>query len=474
LEITIVATVTGTNASETLNALDGVTGSSDTIFGLGGNDIIFGLGGNDEIKGGGGADAIDGGTGYDTASYSDSAEGVIVSLVTGEGFGGTAEGDTLINIEHLTGSSHDDWLIGDDGYFNFLRGGSGDDILMGGGGYDVLIGGAGADTLMGGSDRDEAHYGDSPVGVFVSLVTGTGSGGDAEGDTLSGIEDVSGSDYDDWIVGDDGLNDLHGYDGDDMLIGGGGEDFLWGNNGTDTASYADSGEGVVVYLDLNDNGWGAGYGGTAEQDFLYSIENLVGSSYADTLTGDGGNNVLKGGGGADTLYGEGGADTLSGEGGADTLKGGGGSDTLYGGDGADTLFGMNGSDTLYGDNGQDTLNGGNGRDFLTGGNGADTFAWWETSETSTGAANADVIRDFNRTGGDVIDLSDIDANVYAGGNQTFTFIGTAAFSGSPGEIRYYHSGGNTYIEMQTGVVLDVEGVIRLDGIHNPQASWFVL
>jgi Ca2+-binding RTX toxin-like protein len=136
--------------------------------------------------------------------------------------------------------------------------------------------------------------------------------------------------------------------------------------------------------------------------------------------------------------------------------------------------GGNGSDALYGDNGQDTLVGGNGRDFLTGGNGADTFVWWEASETSTGPANADVIRDFNRADGDVIDLGSIDANIYSGGNQAFTFVGTDPFSGTPGELRYYHSGGNTYIEMQTGNAVDVEGVIRLDGIHVPTASWFLL
>ena len=50
----------------------------------------------------------------------------------------------------------------------------------------------------------------------------------------------------------------------------------------------------------------------------------------------------------------------------------------------------------------------------------------------------------------------------------------AAFSGTPGEVRYYHADGNTFIEMQTGTSADVEGVIRLNGIHAPEASWFVL
>ena len=96
--------VNGTNNSEVINLFDGVTWGSDTISAFDGDDTIFGLGGNDEIKGGGGADAINGGVGSDTAFYSDSTVGVWVSLLTGTGFGGSAQGDTLTSIENLTGS----------------------------------------------------------------------------------------------------------------------------------------------------------------------------------------------------------------------------------------------------------------------------------------------------------------------------------------------------------------------------------
>jgi Ca2+-binding RTX toxin-like protein len=386
------------------------------------------------------------------------------------------------------------------------------------------------------------------------------------GDTVYGYEgndSVSGRDGNDTLIGGDGIDNLMGNDGDDLLIGGKGGDFLSGNSGIDTASYADSDEGVVVDLNWEDSwGYGFGSGGTAEHDLVQGIENLIGSAYADTLEGDASDNVfdggagadtlsgqsgadlLKGGGGADTLNGGNGADTLKGGGGADTLNGGNGSDTasyeaspegvwvllytdeaaegdaegdelngienlsgsafadvlwgddgvnelhgldgsdtlkgfggadsLMGGTGADTLEGMNGSDTLRGDNGHDTLNGGAGRDDLYGGSGGDSFVWWDTSETGVTPGSADVIHDFNRPQGDVIDLSAIDANMHAAGNQAFSFIGTAAFTGTPGEIRYYHSGGNTYIEMQIGLLTDVEGVIRLDGIHNPAAGWFDL
>ena len=64
--------------------------------------------------------------------------------------------------------------------------------------------------------------------------------------------------------------------------------------------------------------------------------------------------------------------------------------------------------------------------------------------------------------------------VYAADDQSFRFIGTSAFSGTPGEINYYHLDGNTYIQLQTGMSPDVEGVIRFDGIVTPEASWFFL
>ena len=169
------------------------------------------------------------------------------------------------------------------------------------------------------------------------------------GDTVyghDGDDTISGRGGNDWLIGGNGIDNLIGDDGDDMLIGGEGWDFLSGVDGTDTASYADSDEGVVVDLAWDDDGyWGLGFGGTAEGDFLVGIENVIGSSYADTLTGNADNNVLDGGGGSDTLNGEAGADTLWGGGGADTLNGGGGADTLKGGGGADTLNGGNGNDT---------------------------------------------------------------------------------------------------------------------------------
>ena len=105
----------------------------DTLEGSPGDDTN-GLAGNDTLIGGAGADALDGGTDTDTASYEESSAAVTVSLVAGAtNTGGDAEGDTLSNIENLTGSAHDDSLTGND-FGNDLSGGAGADTLNGGAG----------------------------------------------------------------------------------------------------------------------------------------------------------------------------------------------------------------------------------------------------------------------------------------------------------------------------------------------------
>jgi Ca2+-binding RTX toxin-like protein len=272
-----MANVFGTDNAETLNAFDGVTGNADTIFGFGGADTIFGLGGNDLIFGGEGADVIDGGSGSDTASYTDSAEGVTVNLGNGTGEGGTAEGDSLASIENVTGSAHDDVMTGNDGNNvlsglednDTLRGGGGADTLFGDSGSDTLKGGGGADTLNGGSGIDTADYSASLAGVFVSLVSDMADFGDAAGDELNSIENVTGSGHNDDLLGNGGVNVLRGNGGNDSLKGYGGADTLHGG---------------------------------ADADDLWGMDG------DDLLHGDNGNDALRGGMNADTLWGEAGAD----------------------------------------------------------------------------------------------------------------------------------------------------------------------
>jgi Ca2+-binding RTX toxin-like protein len=138
------------------------------------------------------------------------------------------------------------------------------------------------------------------------------------------------------------------------------------------------------------------------------------------------------------------------------------------------IWATTGNNILDGKGGSDELLGRHGLDTLTGGSGGDTFVWLYANETGVTTATADVVTDFNFADGDRLDFSSVDADVYADGEQSFTFIGLAAFSGTPGEINYYHAGGNTYVQLQTGTVADVEGVICLNGILTPEAGWFIL
>jgi Ca2+-binding RTX toxin-like protein len=144
-----------------------------------------------------------------------------------------------------------------------------------------------------------------------------------------------------------------------------------------------------------------------------------------TLKGTDTNNTITGGSGNDTINGLGGNDTLSGLDGNDTLNGDSGNDTLIGGTGNDTLIGGTGNDTLLGGLGQDTL---------TGGIGADIFKWLTIDEIGgENSSIGDAITDF--ASGDKINLSAIDANAYVVGKQAFTFIGSAAFDNTAGELR---------------------------------------
>jgi hypothetical protein len=280
------------------NILAGNSGD-DTLYGVGGNDILYGDSGDDTLHGGAGSDKLYGGTGNDTASYAGSVDAVSASLATGSGNGGDATGDTYFGIENLTGGTGNDTMTGD-GQLNTLTGGTGDDILIGGADADILIGGDGiTDT-----GNDTASYAGSAAAVTASLVTGEGTGGDAEGDTYFGIEN---------LIGGNGNDTLTGDDNDNILVGGPGADILYGGLGTDTASYANATAGVTSTLDpdywfINSDG-----------DKFYNIENLTGSNYNDTLYGNSGANTLSGGSGDDSIYAR-------------------ENDTAFGGDNNDTFY----------------------------------------------------------------------------------------------------------------------------------------
>ena len=159
------------------------------------------------LEGGGGADAIDGGADWDTVRYTRSTSGVTVNLATNVNTGGDAASDLLYNIEALVGSNYNDTLTGGSGD-DTLQGGAGDDTLTGGAGDDVMDGGTGTgnDTLTGGDGTDTASYALASSGVTVSLAAGTATGQGS--DTLTKIENVTGSAYADTLTGDGNANTL--------------------------------------------------------------------------------------------------------------------------------------------------------------------------------------------------------------------------------------------------------------------------
>ncbi len=281
----------GTEFADTIMSLGGV----DFVFGGDGDDVIDGNEGGDVLSGGNGADTLNGGEGADFSVYLSSGSAVDVNLTTGIGSGGSAEGDVLNSIENLIGSLFGDTLTGDGGT-NRLDGDAGDDILNGEGGNDVLLGGAGGDTLNGGDGQDLASYFLSDAAVAINLEDGTTSGGDADGDTLTSIENILGSNFDDILTGDAGDNVLSGVAGDDRFDGGDGADQINGGDGNDTVTYENSDAGVTVNL-LN----GQTSGGHAEGDRLSSVENVIGSDFDDVIISGTTDNIMTGGAGSDTF-----------------------------------------------------------------------------------------------------------------------------------------------------------------------------
>ena len=448
--LTSIESVYGSQHADVLTGPDGPDVSS-FLVGRKGDDTLLGGGGRDLLHGGPDADVLDGGEGFDTAYYSGSDAGVTIDLAAGTAAGGDAEGDTLKNIEIVQGSDHADTLtasvVG-----SYLYGGEGDDELNGGAGNDNLHGGAGADTLDGGEGEDIVSYTHSDAGVTVDLAAGTAAGGDAEGDTLTSLEEVWGSEHADMLragvagsrlfgrggddvleggAGDDyldgdlrdgvGADTLNGGAGDDTLVGGGGgdvldggegDDFLRGGVGADTlnggagddtleggggADVLDGGDGsdIAQYIGSDagvtvDLTAGTAAGGDAEGDTLTSIEQIRGSEHADILTAGVAGSRLFGRGGDDVLEGGAGDDYLNGD-----VGGGVSADTLTGGDGDDTLDGGGGADVLDGGEGNDTLRGGDGDDVFYFGDGDTVNDFVDGSDKIDISAFGDIIWNAN-------------------------------------------------------------------------------
>jgi Ca2+-binding RTX toxin-like protein len=462
----------GSNFNDTLEGDDGANdiqarGGNDTVIGLGGNDNLLGEAGNDSLLGGSGADTLTGGAGNDTldggtqltipipadtanvsnefdvAIFSDATSGVTVTLgadgTAGVATGGGIGTDALRDVEMVIGSAFGDVITGTNrNVAEIFRGGKGDDTIRGG---DA----SGSDL----SQQNYVDYRDADGAVQVNLSAGTATGADGN-DSLVGIEGVLGGDFDDLLTGSAADNFFDGQAGNDTIDGGAGRDWVL---------YGNAPGPVTVNLAL---GTATGDG----DDQLTSIENVRGSAFADSLTGNGeandfqaraGNDTVSAGGGDDTVHGGQGDDSIDGGTGQDMARftgvradyvvtadasgvftvvdktaGRDGTDTLVsverlqfadvtlaasaalgqsltGTSGNDTLAGGEGQDSIFGLGGNDSLLGGPGNDLVEGGGGDDSLIGGDGNDAVWGGDGNDYIE------GNAGDDGGLDASSYLSG-----------------------------------------------------------
>ena len=489
---------------------------NDTVLGNDGNDYAGGADGNDALYGGAGNDLIAGdsnlfynadfrsgpGTGATTLTVVNAADGpldlyrfdatgatIFVTTIPAGGstvqstfadqnfvlrdpatnfFVGTITGAAnqtftfgAQTADTLSGGSGDDTLFGQFGE-DTLDGGLGADTLYGGTGNDVLVGSAGADRIDGGAGSDTLDYTANSSSFTVNLQTNLVFGGDADGDVLSNLENVRGTNLGDTITlsdragtiwagsGSDSLtggaqsdeiyagagNDtIAGQAGNDTLFGGDGQDALDGGVGNDTL-FGGAGNDIMALRAGDDVVQGGTGSDTVMVHETAGTLDIVGGEDAGETDRDilvfndaaaGGVTVVFTGNEAGTFAYTGTAtagtfseiewidasegddvidarlttvgQTLSGYTGADQITGGSGYDTLSGDAGNDTLDGGAGRDVVMGGLGDDSLAGGLGDDTLMGGAGADILRGGAGADTLTGGGDADRFV-FDRAGGD--------------------------------------------------------------------------
>lgn len=316
-----------------------------------------------------------------------------------------------INSDVIYGSALADVINGLAGH-DKLFGLAGNDVIDGGAGNDFINGGLGDDILIGGSGYNDLNG----AGGFDTFRMSTRIGAAFSDDLIYDMTDDDLVDVSAWGVSDfSQIQALLGYN----------------YFGATLDAYYNGVHHVLTFLGV--------YTWQLEaSDFVYST--AAGGTQNGTAL-------------QDVLFGSTGNDVLNGLGSRDKLLGGLGDDTLNGGDGSDDLIG------------------GAGRDVMSGGSGYDWFVFDKASETGLGALR-DVITDFVR-GQDKIDLCDVDANAGLGGNQTFVWRGTGAFTGA-GQLRYIQSGGNTIIQGNTDADAAAEFEIQLTGLYTLSATDFFL
>jgi Ca2+-binding RTX toxin-like protein len=449
--------VSGSNRNDTIvgsagaNALAGEYGN-DLIFGGAGDDILSGFQGQDTLNGEDGFDIAS--FNYDPASIEDELAsvggndpafnwatinfnwiGVNANLATGLATGPDGLVDTLISIEGLVGTLKNDTLVGSAGD-NAFWGQSGNDTIDGGLGIDTVHydtwDAFGRNFVINGVNASIAN------GVTVNLLTGQANDGVGGQDSLSGIENVFGSNGADNIFGNGDANLFVLFDGNDTANGNGGNDTVFGFNGNDLI-----------------------FGGAGNDQLFGEQDNdvLLGEDGLDTMNGGDGNDILYGwlgadlmfgGIGNDQLYGEQDNDVLVAEAGADTVFGGDGNDLAFGWLGADELWGGNGNDELYGEQDNDVLFGEDGGDTLYGNEGNDTIYGWVGNDLIWGGIGDDLM--IGEQDNDVL-LGEDGNDVMLGGegaDSLFGWVGNDSMFGWLGDDFMLGEDGNDFMLGEDG------------------------
>ncbi|WP_234461617.1 beta strand repeat-containing protein [Stutzerimonas stutzeri] len=398
--------------------------------------------------------------GYTTFTREHNAETLTLRLATGVNL-----------VATLEGSGGDDTLTG----------GGGGDTLDGGEGNDTINGGAGADTMTGGTGNDSywvdnsgdivnenadegideirttlttVSLADYPAIDNISYTDSTylapGSGAfTGTGNALDNA--ITGGNGADTLTGAGGNDTLSGGGGNDLFIGDAGNDIIDGGTGTDTIDYSAESSDLTLTLTT---GAGNSSGTVTGNDTISNVENIIGGSGNDSITGSDDFNRLEGGLGNDSLSGGLGNDTLLGGTGDDTLDGGAGNDTLIGGAGNDTYIGGSGTDladfsgaasaisiSLTNGTGTDdsggsdtfsgveNVTGGSGNDVLIGDTNANRLDGGAGDDTIVGAAGSDTL--IGGLGTDTLDYSTGSAAVVVNMGST-SFAGVAANTATDG------------------------------------------
>ncbi|MDB5471991.1 MAG: alkaline metalloproteinase [Caulobacter sp.] len=415
----------------------------ENAIGGAGADTLVGNAVANHLTGGGGNDSLTGGAGADVFQFAGAAGNDVIT-------------DFKVGTDRI-----DDTAYGQ--YKSIVQSGA-DALVTLATGVTVRLTGIAASTVTSASFLSNTSPPPPPPpppsgGTWDRTLVGTiGANtltGDARNELIQGLDGndtLNGLAGADRLEGGAGADRLSGGDGDDVLVGGAGQDTLTGGAGADVFVLG-AGDGANTIADFQDGIDHIDIGGYGAYTAISQL-----TSGAKITFGDGGYVILSGvqasslsaadfvgaaspppppsGGGLTppagyvAVTGASTNDTKVGGTGSDAVQGLAGNDTLYGRDGDDWVSGGTGADKLFGEGGADVLYGGSGADLLWGGAGADAFVYGATADSTAGAF--DTIRDFSAAAGDVVDLSDVDANIGLAGNQAFALV--AAFTGAAGQM----------------------------------------